>query len=85
MGKALLPREPLCPLAPGPQLALLRKGNFTGFTRRREEKGQTYGFEEVIPGLKQALTLLFSPVMGKAKPGKEPVNQTQATCTLLRE
>lgn len=81
----MLLREPWCPLAPGPQPALLRKGNFTGLTRRREEKVQTYGFEEVIPDLKQALTLLFSPVMGKTKPGKEPVNQTQATRTLLQE
>lgn len=74
-GKVLCPREPMCPLAPGPQLALLRKGNVTGFTRGRDEEVQTYGFEEVILGLKQALTLLFSPVMGEAKLGKESVNQ----------
>lgn len=75
----------MCPAACGPQQALLRKGNFTGFTRRGKEKAQTCGFEEVTPYLKQALTLLFSPVMGKAKTGKEPVNQTQATRTLLQE
>lgn len=69
-------REPLCPLVPRSQLALLRMGNFPGFTRRREEKVQMCTFEGVFPGLKQALTLLFSPGMG---------SQTQATCTLLQE
>lgn len=62
--KAVLPWNTSYPLAPGLQPVLLRKGILTGFTRRKEEKAQTCGFEEVILGLRQALlTLLFFPVM----------------------
>lgn len=81
--KAVLSWDTSCPLVPGPQPVLLRKGNLTGFTRRKEEKVQTCGFDEVILGLKQTGSA-GSPVFPSDE-GKEPVNQTQATCTLLQE
>lgn len=63
--KEQLPRG-LLGLIPG--LALLAgHRNSTGFPGKREEQIQTCVFEEVIPGLNPAPTLLFSPVLGKVK------------------